>query len=182
MLAVLAADWSLLLLRAVLAVLFGGMALLWPGLTAIPLVILFGLYSAADGIVGLIVASGAKGLPGFGSLLSEGLVRLGIGLVALMVPALMLLHLPALFATWAALSGIAEIAAAVVLRRELVGEWPLPIAGALSLIVAVFLASNPSAGARAIVWLVGPYAILFAFALMVLTYRLWQLAREMAKA
>jgi uncharacterized membrane protein HdeD (DUF308 family) len=182
MLAVLAADWSLLMLRAVFAVLFGGMVLTWPTLTPIALVILFGVYTAVDGCAGLVVAFGARGLRAFGSLFSEGFVRTAIGLVALVAPASMSLHLSALFVTWAALSGIAQIAIAVVLRRELVGEWPLPIAGALSLLVAAFLAFSPQSGAGAVVWLLGPYAILFGFAFMVLSYRLWQLAQEMAKA
>jgi uncharacterized membrane protein HdeD (DUF308 family) len=182
MLAVLAADWGLLLTRALLALMLGISAFAWPGLTLIPFVVLFGVYSLLDGIAVLIVAFGAKGLPVFGSLMFEGLVRLGAGLIALAIPGQVALVFPAFLAAWAGLSGVGQIAVAIVLRKELTGEWPLPIAGALSLLVAVFVAANPGGGVLSLVWFIGPYSILFGFVLMVLTYRMWQLAHEMTTA
>jgi uncharacterized membrane protein HdeD (DUF308 family) len=181
MLAVLAADWGLLLTRALIAVLLGIVALVWPELTLITFVVLFGVYTLLDGIAALTIAAGARGLPGFGSALFEGLVRLGAGLIALAIPGHVALVSPAFLAAWSGLSGVGQIAVAIVLRKELTGEWPLPLAGALSLLVAVFLAASPGAGLPVLVWSIGPYSILFGFALMVLTYRMWQLAQEMTK-
>jgi uncharacterized membrane protein HdeD (DUF308 family) len=182
MLAVLAADWGFVLFRGLVALLFGIAALAWPGLTPVSLAVLFGVYALFDSVVALIVAVHAKGLPGFGSFLFEGLVRFGACVVALAMPERVAPALPVFFAAWAGLSGFGQIAAAVVLRKEMSGEWPLPTAGSMSLILAVFLMARPGLGARDLAWLVGPYSVLYAFALVVLAVRLRQLALEMAKA
>jgi uncharacterized membrane protein HdeD (DUF308 family) len=182
MLAVLAADWGLLFFRASLAILFGIAALVWPGLTPVKFALLFGVYSLFDSIAALIVAIHVEGLPGFGSFLFEALVRLGACFTALALSGRVALAIPAFLAFWAGLSGIGQIAAAMALRRDMTGEWPLPVAGTLSILLTVLLVASPGIGVQALVWLVGPYSILFGCALLVLAVRLRQLALEMAKA
>jgi uncharacterized membrane protein HdeD (DUF308 family) len=181
MLAVLAADWGLLLFRALLALLFGVAVLAWPGLTPIAFAALFGVYALPDSGAALMRAFHARGLPGFGSFLFEALVRLGAFVVVLAMPGRVALALPAFFAAWAGLSGIGQIAEAVALRREMAGEWPLPTAGGLSLLVSLFLMARPGIGTTELAWLIGPYSVLFSCALVVLAVRLRQLAREMAR-
>jgi uncharacterized membrane protein HdeD (DUF308 family) len=74
---------------------------------------------------------------------------------------------------------VAEMVVAIVLRRELEGEWPLPFAGAVSVTVALLLLLTPNAvGAAELKWLVGPYAIIFGSTLLALVRRLRQLAQE----
>jgi uncharacterized membrane protein HdeD (DUF308 family) len=180
MLAALAPDWGLLLFRASIALVFGTIALAWPQPTPIAFALFFGAYAAIDAIVALTIAVGAKGLPGFGSLVFEGVVRLGTGLAALVLSGHVALALPAFLAVWAGLSGIAHISTAIVLRRELAGEWPLPTVGGLSLLVAVLLMTRPRAGIPSVAALVGPYTMLFGLALLVLALRLRHLALEMA--
>ena len=67
MLPALAVNWVLLLLRAIVAVLFGVAVLFWPTPPTTALVLLFAAYAAVDGALALILALGAKGVPGFGS-------------------------------------------------------------------------------------------------------------------
>jgi hypothetical protein len=86
MLAALAVSWTFLVLRASIAAIFGTVVLVWPGLTPWQLVMLFGAYVAVDGVLALIVAFNVKGLPGFGSLLFEALVRLGVAICAFAAP------------------------------------------------------------------------------------------------
>jgi uncharacterized membrane protein HdeD (DUF308 family) len=182
MLAVLAREWWLLFVRGMLAVLWGVVALTWPRLTWHGLTVLFGTYTTFDGIAVLVIAYYARNVPGGWSFLFEAVVRIGTGLVVLTVPWAAASRLPTVIAAWAAVSALGQLAAAGTLRHELAGEWPLPIASILSLIVAAFLAANPGAAAAGIAWLIGPYALLFGFTILAFAYRLWQLSREMARA
>jgi uncharacterized membrane protein HdeD (DUF308 family) len=177
MLAALAVNWAFLLLRVVIAALFGIVAISWPGLTSKGLALLFGAYALSDGILALILAIGVKGLPGFGSLLFEAVVRLGVGIAAVVSPAATALALVDVFAVWALLSGAAAIGAAIALKRDMAGEWPLPFVGSLSLLCGTLLLA---VGAPELKWVVGSYSILFALTLLALTSRLRQLAAEIA--
>jgi uncharacterized membrane protein HdeD (DUF308 family) len=178
MLEAIARNWGWLMFRSILSALYGIMVLLWPDLSLVAFVFVFGLYAVTDGFVALAITADVKTLPGVGSLLFETLVRLGGGLVAMGSPSV-LLTFPRFFAGWAMLTGMAEAIVAFVLRRELVGEWPLPFAGAVSVIVALLLLLAPNAvGVAELKWLVGPYAIIFGSTLLVLVRRLRQLAQE----
>ncbi|MDF3607227.1 DUF308 domain-containing protein [Paracoccus sp. DMF-8] len=64
-LAVLRAGWWMLLVRGIAAVLFGLIALLWPGLTAYALLIAFGAFALVDGVFSIVaVTSHARGPDG----------------------------------------------------------------------------------------------------------------------
>ena len=59
----LARYWWLLVLRGAVAVLFGLVALFWPGATLLALVALFGAYSLTDAAIALTLALTAIGRP-----------------------------------------------------------------------------------------------------------------------
>lgn len=178
MLEALARNWSWLLFRAILAASYGIAAFGWPDITLDGFVYVFGLYAVLDGMVALAIALDVKTLRGFGSLLFEALVRIGGGLVAMGEPGI-ILAFPRFLAGWAIMTGMAEALAAIVLRRELAGEWPLPVAGTLSIVVAVLLLVMPmNVDGPALRWLVGPYAMIFGVTLLALARRLRQLAQE----
>jgi Short repeat of unknown function (DUF308) len=56
MLHALAKCWWLLLLRGIAAVLFGLLAFIWPGLTLVTLVLLYGAFALVDGVISLVAA------------------------------------------------------------------------------------------------------------------------------
>ena len=66
------------------------------------------------------------------------------------------------------MSGIIEIMAAVQLRKVISGEWALGVTGILSILIAVLLVLQPGAGAIAVTWLIGLYAIIFGALLVYL--------------
>lgn len=70
----------------------------------------------------------------------------------------------------------------MTLRRELTGEWPLPVAGTLLVILGIVLLLNPTVGALAMVWMIGLFVICVGIALVALAIRMRQLAHEIAGA
>jgi uncharacterized membrane protein HdeD (DUF308 family) len=178
MLEILARNWWIVALRGAAAVLFGVLALVWPGITILVLVILFGAYSLVDGVVA--VGSGLFRSTGDASrriwLLVEGVFGILVGIVAFVWPGITTLALLWVIAFWALLTGIVEIVLAVALRKEIKGEWMLALGGALSVLFGVLLIVWPTAGALTVVFLIGIYAILFGIVLLGLALRLRKLS------
>jgi uncharacterized membrane protein HdeD (DUF308 family) len=174
----LARNWGWLLFRAVISVFYGVAVLLVPNISLVTFVFLFGIYALVDGIVALAVVIDVRSLTGFGSLLLEAFVRIGGGLVAMSSPGV-IVRFPLFLAGWAILTGVAESIVAVVLRRELAAEWPLPFASAVSVTVALLLlTARLEIGVPALRWLLGPYTIIVGLTLVALVRRLYQIAQE----
>ena len=61
--------------------------------------------------------------------------------------------------------------AAIALRKVIVGEWFLILAGVMSVLFGFLLFANPAAGALAVVWIIGGYAVAFGILLVALSFR-----------
>lgn len=177
MLTVIAENWWLFVLRGAAALAFGMLALIWPGLTLELLVILFGVYVTAEAVLALAVAfRQGPGEPVWPPVL-ECAVGIAIGLFALVWPAGAAAVLLVFIGIWALLTGVLAITAAIRLRRHMMGEWALGLAGGVSVLVGLFFVFHPAAGAVAVVWLIGVYAALFEALLAVLGFRLRRYSR-----
>ena len=182
MLVPLASNWGLLLLRAMLSIAFGLIALLMPGPTLAALILIFGAYALVDGGLALILAITGKGDRGFWVLFLVGIAGIGAGLVTFFYPGLTAIALLAVIATWAILTGAFAIASAIVLRKEITGEWVLATTGVLSMLFGVLLLIWAPAGLLALIWLIGIYAMAWGIAMIPLAMRLRHLSQEMAHA
>ena len=169
----LSRNWWALALRGLAAILFGVLAFAWPGITLFVLIIFFGAYMLVDGIFAIVAAVRAAGEEArWWLLLLEGILGVVVGLVTFFWPGLTALALLYLIAAWAIVTGIMEIAAAIRLRRELVGEWALILGGALSVLFGVLLVVIPArAGLLSLTWLIGAYAVVFGVLQVVLAFR-----------
>jgi len=169
----LARNWFLLAIRGMAAALFGLLAFVWPGLTVLTLIFLFGIYAVINGVLALAVAYNArKGDGRFGSLIIEGVLSILVGIIAFAMPGITALSLLVLIAVWAIVTGIFEIVAAVRLRKVVSHEWLLIIAGLASLAFGVMVTLMPGAGALALVWWIGAYALAFGVLLMMVAFRM----------
>jgi len=166
-------HWWVVALRGLAAIVFGILAFVWPGVTLSVLVLLFGAYAIVDGVLALYAAvrSGAGGGQFWAALL-EGIVGVVAGLVAFFYPGLTALALLFVIAAWAILTGIMEIIVAVRLRQVIDHEWAMIFSGVLSVLFGIVLFAQPGAGALAVVWLIGLYAVIFGIALLVFAWRL----------
>jgi len=141
-LSALAANWRVLALRGLAALLFGLVVLFWPDLVLAVLTLFFGIYALVDGGVVLVpvLRSSEQGarrwLP-----LAEGTVGVTAGLVALLWPGLTAGGLLYVIMGWALLTGVLKIITAIVLRSQVENGWLLAGSGALSVLFGVALAA-----------------------------------------
>lgn len=170
-------NWWAAVLRGIAAILFGILALIWPGLTVLALVWLFGAYVLVDGIfaLGAALFGGLRTAGRRGWLVVEGIAGIIAGILTFAWPGVTTLVLLWLVAAWALVTGVLEIAAAIMLRREIEGEWLLAISGVLSVLFGILLAVWPATGALALVVIIGAYAIAFGAVLVVLGLRMRRL-------
>ena len=179
MLAVMAAGWRGLIYRASIALLFGIAVLSAPQSR---FVLLFILYTLADGLAALVLAYQVRWHIGFGSALLEGLARVAAAFVLLAIAQWPTAALAKVLAAWAGLSGVGQIGEAMALRGEMSGDWPLPTAGILSLVVAAILLSVRGVDGPTLARVIGIYALLWGTTLMVFAFRFRQVAIELESA
>ena len=178
-----ARRWWLLLLRGIIALIFGAMALAWPGPTAAALVLLLGVYLLVDGIVGIVDCARHWGqLQDRWLWLLESVLSLAAGAAALLMPGLTALTLLMVIAAWAMVVGVLRIALAVRLRKFIRGEWWLAFGGVLSVALGLLLVARPGAGIVSLVWLIGIWALLLGAMFVALALRLRGLGRQLRGA
>lgn len=158
--------------RGGVAILFGLAALLRPGIALEALILLFGAYALVDGVFAIVgVFGGARGGMPRWLLLLEGIVDIVAGLIALFFPVLTAFALYFLIIVWALVTGVAEIATAIRLRREISGEWALILSGIISILFAVVLLFSGAIGVFTLVWVIGIYAIVFGVLLLITAFQ-----------
>jgi uncharacterized membrane protein HdeD (DUF308 family) len=175
----LSQSWWMLALRGVVALLFGVLALVWPGLTLLWLVILFAAYALLVGVVSVIGAVRHRSSEKkWWLILLLGLASIGAGVIAILSPGLTALALVLVMGANALLVGVLDIAAAIRLRKAIQGEWLLILAGIASVVFGVLVLLFPGAGALALVWLISLHAIVIGVLLLALAFRARAWARD----
>ncbi len=165
--------------RGVLTIVFGILALIWPNVTKLALVLLFGAFVLTDGSFTIATGIAArKYFKRWWALLLEGLTGIVIAVITFLWPNLTGLALMYFIAGWAILTGIFEIAAAIEFRNLIPDEWVTFLMGLLSILFGILLFASPSAGALSIVWAIGFYAIFTGIMELVFANRLRGLGRE----
>jgi uncharacterized membrane protein HdeD (DUF308 family) len=169
----LSRNWGWIALRGVAAIVFGALTFVWPQVTLLTLTFLWGAYAIADGVMSLLAGFQMKdgGKPTW-TLVIVGVLGIVAGIVAFLMPGITALALLMLIAAWAIATGILQVIAAVRFRKEIDNEWWLILAGVVSVLFGVAMIARPGAGALAVVYVIGAYAILFGALLLALALRL----------
>jgi uncharacterized membrane protein HdeD (DUF308 family) len=166
-------HWWILLLRGIVALALGILAIALPGATALALALLFGAYALIDGVLAIVASVRMSHTDGrWGWLLFEGIAGVIFGLGALMFPGISLLVLVVLIAAWALLTGIASVSTAWRLRKTIAGEWLWMLSGIVSILFALWVVFEPAAGVFAVVYLFAFYAIFTGATFVGLAFRL----------
>ena len=174
-------NWWLFTLRGVLGIIFGIIALIFPGPTILSLVILFSAYMLVDGVFAIVSAVRAirRKEDRWGLLIFEGLLNIAVGIAAFLWPGLTVVAFVWLIAAWAIVSGGLMTAAGFQLNLDH-GRWWLILGGLVSLAYGMLLIIAPLIGAVVLTWWLGAYALVFGLALVVFSFKLRSRQHELA--
>jgi uncharacterized membrane protein HdeD (DUF308 family) len=176
----LSLNWTALALRGIVAIAFGILAFLLPGLTLGALIILFAAYALVDGVSHLVTAFRNRGSGGPDWwMVVGGIAGIAAAAITVLVPNITALFLVTLIGAWAIVTGITEVVAAYQLRKEINNEWLLALDGVISVLFGIYVVLFPGAGAIAIVWIIAAFAIISGVVLLALAFRMRSLGERM---
>ena len=188
---IMAKFWWILAFRGILGILLGIASLVWiwdlnrptvdvfglslflrPAAIAGTLIVLLGLYAFMDGLFSILLGAQDYGEGRrWGTLILEGILSIGLGLVAWLRPEVAAPSLLYWIAAWAVSTGLMEIIQASDLNEYQERKRPLLFAGFCSMAYGLSVLYL-RVGGSALVWATGLYAFLFAIPLLVLAFRL----------
>lgn len=167
-------TWWMVVLRGLAALVFGLVAIFWPGISLAALVTLFGIYALLDGALTLGLAlRRPHHEPGRGILMAMGISGLVIGLISVLWPQATVTLLIYVLAAWLVLFGLIAIAHSLQMKKQVAG-WPLSRGGILLLVIGLLLALFPNAVAVAATWVLGLLALLIGAGLLLFAWRRYQ--------
>ena len=152
-----------LIARGVLAIIVGIVAIAWPGVTILALVILFAVYAFIDaGLQSMRAFSSRQAGPVIGHLLLA-LIDLAAGVLALAWPAPTAFVLVIVVAAWALGGGFAEVLAGFQAGETAGTRAMFIVAGLVSVAFGVVLFARPGVGAVTLALLFGLYSMIYGF-------------------
>jgi uncharacterized membrane protein HdeD (DUF308 family) len=150
-----------LIMRGLVAVAVGIVALAWPGITVLALVILFAIYAfVAAGMEALKAFSSETAGPVMGHLLL-GLVDVGAGVIALAWPGPTALVLVLLVGAWATIGGLVEIYAGFEAGEPAGTRALFFVSGLISVAFGIVIFARPGMGAVALALLFGLFNLVY---------------------
>lgn len=160
----LSAAWNIVLLRSVLAIIFGAIAVVWPMLSLIAFVFLYAFYALLDGILSLVTAIRGGGTRSRWWLVLGGIAALVAGGIAIAMPGLTALVFVILVGVAAIVRGLFDIAGAIMMRKTVKHSWILLPAGIVSILFGILVLAAPAQASLAITWMIGAWAIILGVA------------------
>ena len=167
-----------LILLGILAVIVGIIAIAWPNVTILALVILFAIYAFMDaGLQAARAFSSRSAGPVFGHLLLA-LISLAAGVIALVWPGPTAYVLVIVVAAWALVGGVVEVIAGFG-RGETAGMRALFIlSGLVSVAFGILLFARPGVGAVTLALLFGLYSMIYGFSQITAGVQMRQLGKS----
>ncbi|WP_307828454.1 HdeD family acid-resistance protein [Antrihabitans sp. YC2-6] len=174
--------WRVVLVRGILGILFGIVALAWPDITVWSLVIVFGVYAIADGIAGVSRAiANRETMSTWKWMLAMGIVSIAAGIGAFVWPAITALALLYLIAFHAIVFGVFCILGARQARAVPGSGWGWMLgAGIAAVVFGWLLIVFPGTGIISLIWLLGWYAIAFGVVMVVAALHFRRFTRDVS--
>jgi uncharacterized membrane protein HdeD (DUF308 family) len=154
--------WPLLVVRGLLMAVFGLATLVWPSLTAVVLIAVFGAYAVVDGIITLAYGfSRRRSRQGGNGWLLQGGIAVVAGLIALFWPAATGAVVLFVLGFWALLIGVVIAAIGLQLRRTSPRFWWAPLVlGLLGVVFGLIMIFQPAETMVALASILGVLTLL----------------------
>lgn len=180
---VLRSVWWLPVLRGVLMIVLGLLLLVEPLGTLVALVWVFGVFAVIDGFVVLMQAFLARGRPGFGWLITQGLVSIGFGALIMLWPNVTALVLFYLLALWVLVLGITAVIVAVTQYRAHDLAWAGTLVfGLIGFLFGLLLVIKPEGTVDLILTVYGLFAFVAGMVMLVAGFATRSFGRQLAAA
>lgn len=175
--------WWLPVLRGLLMIVLGLLLLVEPLGTLVALVWVFGIFAVVDGAVVLLQALLARKRPGFGWLVTEGLVSIAFGALIMLWPGVTALVLFYLLALWVLVLGVVAVIVAVTQYRARDLAWSGTLVfGLVGFLFGLLLAIKPQGTVDVILTVYGLFAFVAGVVMLVSGFATRTLARQLAAA
>jgi len=165
--------WGLAIGQGVLAILFGIVALFWPGLTVALLIVFFSIFILIWGIVGIITSLSTIGKEKFWWLeLIFSLLALGLAVYMLRNPAATAGIFVFFFGITFLVRGVVDILQGLFDgNRTGTDRIFHAIVGVIGIIAGIITLAHPVSAGVAIVWVIGLYAVLYGSMLIAFSFK-----------
>lgn len=163
--------WKLLLLRGVMGVLFGILAIAWPIETVIALAVLWGIWALVDGF-GLFAAAFRPGGTTGERWLAGAMAAIAVlaGLYAIVHPGSAAVALTWVIGLWLVVRGFFELFGAFATGLPGSSRWMAVLSAAIDFLLGGILVAHPGKSAVGITWLLGSIALVWGVVLIVLAF------------
>lgn len=157
--------WGVLLLRGIIAILFGFAAVFWPGLTLVTLVYLFAAFILINGVITFVMGltnSLNLGHSTWTRILTVlvGALEVGVGVYLLRHPTVSFGTLVLLIGIVLVVRGVIEVVSAFVDDEAATMKTFTIIGGVLAVLAGLFILFQPVSAGVAFVWVLGLYALI----------------------
>jgi uncharacterized membrane protein HdeD (DUF308 family) len=170
-------GWRPLVLRGVIAVLFGIVAMAWPSLTIDVLVVLFGVWALLDGLAALAVAFGDTRTVPRWILLVTGVASLIVAFFAIFSPGIAAEAITWVLGVWLLARGVLE--AIVALVDRIGSSRGVTLLNALvDVLLGTLFVTNPGGAAVGIAFILGLVAFVWGLAWIALGVWMRSAARD----
>jgi uncharacterized membrane protein HdeD (DUF308 family) len=162
----LSLAWKVLVARGVVGIVFGVVALVWPGETAVAFVVLWGIWALVDGI-GSIAEGFSSDPPGPRWIhLLMGAASVIVAFFAIFSPSMTATTLTWILGIWLIVRGLSEFASAF-LGRAGGSRGMLVVIGVVDLVLGVLFVANPGRAAVGIAVVFGLVAMLWGVVFLI---------------
>jgi uncharacterized membrane protein HdeD (DUF308 family) len=151
-------------INGALSVALGVVIVVWPGISLYSLVLVFGAFALARGVVGLAMAIGNSDMEGRGWLALSSLAGIVVGVIVFADTGMSALALLYVIGAYAIVLGIGAISAAFVLPLSGGDSALLGLTGVVSIAFGVVMFAEPGDGALALLALIAAFALIVGLA------------------